>query len=87
MGKVLLEKLLYSCSDVRTIYILIRTKRCKTPEVRTEEMLKLPVSMMAEGLVGLSCSSKQFPVTLPQHTPIPVAFKSSEISHFACRQT
>jgi fatty acyl-CoA reductase len=46
MGKVLVEKLLYSCSDLRAIYILMRPKRYKTPEVRTEEMLKLPVSML-----------------------------------------
>ncbi|PNF28234.1 hypothetical protein B7P43_G07537 [Cryptotermes secundus] len=43
MGKVLVEKLLYSCSDLRAIYILMRKKRNKAPEVRTEEMLKLPL--------------------------------------------
>jgi len=44
MGKVLLEKLLYSCPDLRTIYILVRSKRSKTPEQRAEEMFKIPVS-------------------------------------------
>lgn len=43
MGKVLLEKLLYSCPDLRAIYILMRSKRNKTPEMRTEEMLKIPL--------------------------------------------
>jgi hypothetical protein len=69
MGKVLVEKLLYSCSDLRAIYILLRTKRGKTPEARTEELLKLPVSMLPwsqccrrTDWCGLSNSSKQFPV-------------------------
>jgi fatty acyl-CoA reductase len=44
MGKVLLEKMLYSCPDLRTVFILMRSKRSKTPEMRTEEMLKVPVS-------------------------------------------
>jgi fatty acyl-CoA reductase len=43
MGKVLLEKLLYSCPDLRTIYILVRSKRSKTPEQRAEEMFKIPL--------------------------------------------
>ncbi|PSN40594.1 Fatty acyl-CoA reductase 1 [Blattella germanica] len=43
MGKVLLEKLLYSCPDLRVVYILMRGKRYKTPEQRTEELLKLPI--------------------------------------------
>jgi hypothetical protein len=44
MGKVLLEKLLYSCTDLRIIYVLMRSKRNKTPEQRAEEMFKIPVS-------------------------------------------
>ena len=44
MGKVLLEKLLYSCPDLRSIYILVRSKRSKTPEQRAEELFKIPVS-------------------------------------------
>ncbi|KOC59957.1 Putative fatty acyl-CoA reductase [Habropoda laboriosa] len=43
MGKVLIEKLLYSCSDLNKIYILIRPKRGRTPEIRVEEMFKLPM--------------------------------------------
>jgi len=44
MGKVLMQKLLYSCPDLRAIYILMRSKRGKTPEQRAEEMFKVPVS-------------------------------------------
>lgn len=44
MGKVLIEKLLYSCSDLNKIYILIRPKRGRTPEMRVDEMFKLLVS-------------------------------------------
>lgn len=43
MGKVLIEKLLYSCSDIRKIYVLMRPKRGRTPELRIDEMFKLPV--------------------------------------------
>lgn len=43
MGKVLIEKLLYSCSDLNRIYILIRSKRGRSPELRIDEMFKLPV--------------------------------------------
>jgi hypothetical protein len=44
MGKVLVEKLLYSCSGVKQIYILIRAKRGKEPQTRIQEMWTLPVS-------------------------------------------
>lgn len=44
MGKVLIEKLLYSCSDLKQIFMLVRPKREKTVEMRLEEMFKLPVS-------------------------------------------
>ena len=44
MGKVLLGKLLYRCSGLRAIYILMSSKRNKTPEQRAEEMFKIPVS-------------------------------------------
>lgn len=43
MGKVLIEKLLYSCSDLNKIYVLMRTKRDRNFETRLEEMFKLPV--------------------------------------------
>lgn len=43
MGKVLLEKLLYGCPDIKTVYILLRAKRGRTAEQRIEDMWKLPV--------------------------------------------
>ncbi|KAG8262913.1 hypothetical protein J6590_043900 [Homalodisca vitripennis] len=43
MGKVLLEKLLYSCPDIHQIFILIRPKRGKTVEARIDEMFKSPM--------------------------------------------
>ncbi|OAD60327.1 hypothetical protein WN48_05374, partial [Eufriesea mexicana] len=43
MGKVLIEKLLYSCSDLNKIYVLVRPKRGRTPEIRIDEMFKLPM--------------------------------------------
>lgn len=44
MGKCLIEKLLYSCSEVKEIIILMRSKRDKTAGQRVEEFAKLPVS-------------------------------------------
>lgn len=43
MGKVLLEKLLYRCSDLDKIYILMRSKRGRSVEARLDEMFKLPL--------------------------------------------
>jgi fatty acyl-CoA reductase len=40
MGKVLLEKLLRSCPDIQTIYILIRPKKGQDPKTRLDELLE-----------------------------------------------
>lgn len=45
MGKVLIEKLLYSCSDLKQIIVLMRQKRGKTGEMRVKEFENLPVSI------------------------------------------
>lgn len=42
--QVLIEKLLYSCSELKEILILVRPKRGKAPESRLEDMFKIPVS-------------------------------------------
>ena len=44
MGKVLIEKLLYSCSDVKEIMILLRSKKGKSPTQRVDEFKKIAVS-------------------------------------------
>lgn len=44
MGKVLVEKLLYACPEVKRLYLLIRSKRGKTPQQRIDDMQKSPVS-------------------------------------------
>lgn len=46
MGKVLLEKLLYSCSDLNQIMILIRPKRGKSAAQRLQDFVALPVSYL-----------------------------------------
>lgn len=46
MGKVLVEKLLYSCSELKEILVLVRPKKGKVPESRLEDMFKLPVSFI-----------------------------------------
>lgn len=40
MGKVLIEKLLRSCPDIKTIYVLLRPKRGKPVQERLEELME-----------------------------------------------
>lgn len=44
MGKVLLEKLLYSCTDLDRIYLLMRPKKGVKPEKRLAALYSSPVS-------------------------------------------
>lgn len=44
MGKVLLEKLLYSIPDIGNVYVLMRPKKGKSINQRLEDMQRLPVS-------------------------------------------
>lgn len=50
MGKCLLEKLLYSCSEVKEILILMRPKRGKTAKERVADFANLPVSSIIDQL-------------------------------------
>ncbi|XP_044270843.1 putative fatty acyl-CoA reductase CG5065 [Tribolium madens] len=43
MGKVLIEKLLFSCTGVKEIYVLMRSKKGKSPVTRIQDMWKLPM--------------------------------------------
>ncbi|XP_018563268.1 putative fatty acyl-CoA reductase CG5065 [Anoplophora glabripennis] len=43
MGKVMVEKLLYACTGIKSIYILIRHKRGKSPQQRIQDMWQLPM--------------------------------------------
>ncbi len=43
LGLVLIEKLLRSCPHLNRVYILMRTKRDKTPQQRFEEIVQNPV--------------------------------------------
>lgn len=52
MGKVLLEKLLYSCSDVKQIMILVRPKRGKSAAQRVQDFSTLPVSFFPHYLIN-----------------------------------
>lgn len=44
LGKLLVEKLLRSCTDIQTIYLLIRNKKGKDMHTRVDEMFDDPVS-------------------------------------------
>lgn len=39
LGKVLVEKLLRSCSDLKSIYVMVRSKKGKPASDRLEEIL------------------------------------------------
>ncbi|GFT08982.1 putative fatty acyl-CoA reductase CG5065 [Trichonephila clavipes] len=43
MGKVLVEKLLRSCSETKTIYVLLRPKEGQEPKQRLDELLKTKI--------------------------------------------
>ncbi|XP_034826751.1 putative fatty acyl-CoA reductase CG5065 [Maniola hyperantus] len=43
LGKVLLEKLLYSCSGIDKIYLLVREKQGATPQQRVQKILEQPL--------------------------------------------
>lgn len=46
LGKVLIEKLLRSCPDVKKIYVLVRHKKGNTPQQRVNEILNCPVCFL-----------------------------------------
>lgn len=47
MGKVLMEKLLYSCSELKEIIILMRPKRGKSGAQRVQDFATIPVSLIS----------------------------------------
>lgn len=46
LGKVLIEKLLRSCSGLKRIYVLIRCKKGVSGEERLKKITDLPVSVL-----------------------------------------
>ena len=44
IGKVLIEKLLRSCYDLKTIYVLVRNKKGQNPQNRLNELLHCKVN-------------------------------------------
>lgn len=59
MGKVLLEKLLYSCSDLDKIYVLMRSKKSRSVETRLDEIFKLPVRNRANYTLSFNSNITQ----------------------------
>lgn len=45
MGKVLVEKLLRSCPDIKNIYLLMRPKKGQDVQQRLQELLNAPVTI------------------------------------------
>lgn len=48
MGKVLVEKLLRSCPNLKTVYLLLRRKRGVDSETRLKKLLDIPVSIQSK---------------------------------------
>jgi len=58
MGKVLIEKLLYSCSDLNKIYILMRDKKGRSCDNRLEDMFKLSVRYCVNHIIFIILNDK-----------------------------
>lgn len=46
IGKTLIEKLIRSCPELKTIYLLVRTKKGKNPTDRLDDIFSNPVSSL-----------------------------------------
>jgi len=69
LGKVLIEKILRKCPQVKKIYILLRSKKGKEPRQRIEEIFSSPLFDMLKSTRGSDIISRVVPingdVTLP----------------------
>ena len=66
MGKVLIEKLLYSCSDLKELIILMRPKRGKSAQERVEDFAKIPVSHLNFYYKNIKKKKKKHPILVIQ---------------------
>lgn len=64
MGKILVEKLLRSCPDIKNIYILMRPKRSQNVQERLQELLNGPVIIIFNFLLLFRSLFKKIKVTL-----------------------
>lgn len=46
LGRVLIEKLLRSCPDIKKIYLLVREKKGKSAQDRLNDIIDVPVSLV-----------------------------------------
>ena len=58
MGKVLVEKLLRSCPDIKNIYLLMRLKKGQDVQQRLQELLNKPVIISFFSLRILNIAKK-----------------------------
>lgn len=54
MGKVLVEKLLRSCPDIKNIYLLMRPKKGQNVQERLQELLNGPVIILPSFCITIS---------------------------------
>jgi hypothetical protein len=62
MGKVLIDKLLRTCSDIENIYLLIRKKKGKDIHTRIEELFDDPVIIMIMMMMIMTMISQSHPI-------------------------
>ncbi|XP_028141885.1 putative fatty acyl-CoA reductase CG5065 [Diabrotica virgifera virgifera] len=62
VGKVLVEKLLRSCSDLKRMYLLIRSKKGKRPEERIKDLVNDPLFDLVKKTRGADIVKKIFPI-------------------------
>ena len=60
MGKVLVEKLLRSCPDISTIYLLVRPKKGDDPKFRIDKLLASKVGHCCSKLLLGPCIADFF---------------------------
>lgn len=91
LGQVMLEKLLRSCPDISTIYILVRNKKGKNVESRVEEIfddvifdkLKKEYPKYKHKVVGIAgdCSLPNLGMTKRSMNVLSDQVKSEKLSH------
>ncbi|KAL1414455.1 hypothetical protein MTO96_000859 [Rhipicephalus appendiculatus] len=79
VGKVLLEKLLRSCSGLKRVYLLLRSKKGQGPQSRLEEMFDSPLGL---GLLPSLLATKKYladivPVDIVANTLICAAWHTA----------
>lgn len=67
IGKVVVEKLLRTCPDLKNIYFMIRPKKGQTCEERIDKIFSLPVSNIMQCLIIIIYNNIEILVAISQN--------------------